>query len=131
MDTIAVTDRSVESRPDYSSIIREEIERDVAGLITRVKKAYRQLEGDGWEWSEGINEPQYVLLGYTINMHAGRDIFTEDDLICGLPVFIDRYNIRSITVKAACDMCKDRLLEDEYDSDWSYEYKDFSQSITW
>ncbi len=84
--------------PEYSSQIRREIERDVARLIEAVK-GYSP-EG-GWETVyDNQPVPEYILLGYMINMHRGYSLYEEGDLIHGLPVRIVHYTPRTISVCA-------------------------------
>ncbi len=130
----------VESRPDYSSVIRSEIERDVVGLIERISHQLDYWKSLDWEPVDGrlSVKPRCIELGYTINMHQGRDLFVEGDIVAGLPVHICREASRSITV--VVEEVEMETEEEHGDDDTDYEgagyhkvydTKDLSQSVTW
>lgn len=82
--------------PDYSTSIRAQIEETV-----------KRLEGDmeNKGYSDDYHpvydvSAQYVMVGYIINTHHGYPIYGEGDMVCGLPVRLDRNHPRSITVCA-------------------------------
>ncbi len=130
----------VESRPDYSSVIRSEIERDVVGLIERISHQLDYWKSLDWEPVRRYTSvtPTHIELGYTINMHQGRDLFVEGDIVAGLPVYICREASRSITV--VVEEVEMETEEEHGDDDPDYEgagyhnvydMKDLSQRVTW
>ncbi len=72
-----------ETLTDFSATIRAEIERD----ITNLKVALR-------------HKAQYIKLGYLVNSHHGRALYSEGDTIGGTPLTIDRTSARTIEVGA-------------------------------
>lgn len=58
---------------DYTTVIREQIIRDV-------KRLHRQ---------ESWRSPRYAHIGYLINSHKGMPVFKDGDVIDGLEVHID------------------------------------------
>lgn len=69
---------------DHVPVIRAQIARDIAAL----KREFRSAE------------PEYVTVGYLIATHRGQDIVKEGELIEGLPVRIDRVQMRTLSVRA-------------------------------
>ncbi len=123
------------SNIDYSSVIRKEIEDAVKELIFAVENF---AWGDEWEPANPI-VADYIELGYIVNLHKGKDLYKNDDLICGLPVTISSENIRSITVGVEEEVIMEREVWcDEEDSEgegegWYPEYDEVfvSETIIW
>jgi len=70
---------------DYTPIIREQITRDVVRLHASQKRGH-------------LNDASCVKIGYLINSHKGRPVFTEHDEIDGLPVKITRDHDKMMTI---------------------------------
>ncbi len=130
----------VERRPDYSSVIRSEIERDVVGLIERVGHQLDYWKSLDCEPVRGYASvtPTHIELGYTINMHQGRDLFLEGDIMAGLPIHICREATRTITVVVEEVEMETEEGHGDDDPDYEgagyhkvYDMKDLSQSVTW
>jgi hypothetical protein len=116
MDTIAanpIADPLKDVSAYYEAQIRAEIEREVGVLVDRLKRRYSA----DYMPVEPI-EPDYVEIGYAINLHRGKELFREGDRIGGVPVRIIRYNPRLI---AACadkvEFTWEEEVQDEDDVD--------------
>lgn len=116
---------------DYSPTIRAEIEREVERLKTRLENV-EDFDGD---WVRVGVVAQYVEMGHLVNTHHGKILYSEGDLICGLPVRLGRCLSRTIRV------CADNVqfIEevDDFDEDGepcTHECtytRDLSEETTW
>lgn len=129
MDTLTV-DPLASISSHYATQIRAEIEREVKGLIAKVK-----VRGNlDYRPTEAIT-PQCVWLGYIINSCRGKALYEEGELIEGIPVRWDRSEQRSITVDAGkVEFCWEDETRDE-DGDWvtkkRYDTVEVIESVTW
>lgn len=125
--------------PDYADTIRSEIARDVLKLIERVAN---WSPPGGWERVDDDEDGfTYIELGYMVNLHRGRDLYCEGDLIEGLPVRLhtrhgDPYPTRSIAVCAndvlyERDVMVSHMDKDNITYDTEQERFDIHQTITW
>ncbi len=74
----------VSTEIDYRPVLRARIEQEVTALL---------LAGSSLD-----PRPDYASLGYMSNSHLGYALFEEGELICGLPVRINRMEPRTIRV---------------------------------
>lgn len=74
---------------DFSAQIKAQIEREVRKLKERLEARY---------YSGNLVKAEYVLLGYTLYLHRGKELYQSGETIGGLPVRIDRSESRSILV---------------------------------
>ena len=117
---------------DYSSQIRTQIEKAVKELKDKLENG--GYSDDYYPVQDVIAE--YVRVGYIINSHHGEGLFSEGDMIEGIPVKLDRSSLRSMAV------CVDDVefeSESEEDDDGeihsvtktSYFRENLSESVTW
>jgi hypothetical protein len=111
---------------------RAQIEREVRELIGRCRREIASWQSDDWEVMGGDPAPRYLKLGYTIAMHKGRDLYRDGDTIAGLPVVIDRYASRSITVFGDYVWVESHQWDDLMDDTRSVEEeRRVEQTLTW
>lgn len=118
--TIVIKHPTIQSPMNYTAVIREQITREVEQLTSEFRKKYRV-------------SPQYIELGYLLNSHKGLPVFQKGDKIQCLPIKIDQYAMRSISLKADDVLVSDtRDADDEYDDHPDDRYEsDCVLSTTW
>ncbi len=119
-----------EPLPDYSSTIRAQLEREVQGLRFAMEREGNYI--DHYEWPLDDVVAQYVRVGYLNALHHGQSVINEGDMLGGLPVRIDRYNSRTISV-GADNVCFARDYDADEDEPSEYEtiYKNLVKQTTW
>jgi len=110
---------------DHSAAIRAEMEADVRQLIQEVRRQPRDWFNDhDWEVIGSNPEPCRVILGYTVAMHRGRDLYQNGDIICGLPVVIDQYASREIRVESDdVEVVREVEVDDEDGGGYSLQHE--------
>ena len=128
-----------EVRSDSLTYYTEQIRAEVLATI-RLLKA--RVENKRYAEEYCPVDPvraEYVTIGYLINMHHGRDLFSEGDFVDGLRVTIDRNNPRTITVgvdkvefmwEEEIETC-DEDGNIEYTTKVRYQTEDIVESATW
>lgn len=104
---------------DHSATIRSEVETTVRQLIKACAAQVCQWKKDEWEILRGDPSPRRVYLGYTVNMHRGKDLYQVGDVIEGLTVASITEGNRAIKVEGdEVRLLREHYRHDDGETDW-------------